>query len=378
VAAITRGEVFVLVHELEEERGPSIAFYRQRESVLVRLTDADGVTGWGETYLLPGIADAIAEGAAVVAGMTADAWRVVVPRLRAATFSSYATSALSIALDDLRGRRRGVPVSALYGGPTRSAARAYASSSGYLASVPPGETWPDEVAAHVAAGFTAVKFRIGRYPVRDEAPILERIRVEHGPGLDLMADGNAAYTPAQAVQVGHVLARLDFRWLEEPLPQAGYAGYEVLRTRLELPLAGGESVETPLEAHALLRRNGVDIIQPDVTICGGIGEALRIADLAAMDAVRFVPHAWGGAIAVAATLQLLAVLPDPTRSPATEVPLLELDVGVNPFRTELLGEPVSLRADGMVAIPTGPGLGVEVDEAFVRRHATVTREIALA
>jgi D-galactarolactone cycloisomerase len=94
-----------------------------------------------------------------------------------------------------------------------------------------------------------------------------------------------------------------------------------------------------------------------------------MADMARLYAVDYIPHMWGGALMVAATLQVLALVQDPTRSPATFGPLLEFDQTENPFRTDLLATPLRMGADGWFDIPTGPGLGVEVDEAFVRRMA---------
>ena len=156
------------------------------------------------------------------------------------------------------------------------------------------------------------------------------------------------------------------------MPTTDYAGYERLRDNLPLALAGGESIQSRGEARDLVDRRAVDIIQPDVSICGGIGEALAIAGMARLAAIETHPHACNGALGLAATLQVLAALPDPNRLPA-DAPLLEHDFGPNRARTELLATPLEFR-DGWFAIPAGPGLGVEVDEAFVRRSAIGQRE----
>ena len=100
-----------------------------------------------------------------------------------------------------------------------------------------------------------------------------------------------------------------------------------------------------------------------------------IGDLARLHAIEFVPHMWGGAVMVAATLQVLALTPDPTRSPAAAAPLLEYDLTENPFRTDLLATPLVMR-DGWFDIPTGPGLGVEVDESYVRGRADEVRTVS--
>ena len=131
-----------------------------------------------------------------------------------------------------------------------------------------------------------------------------------------------------------------------------------------MAIAGGEGLERRSDFDRLLG-DGIDIVQPDVGICGGIGEGAFVAELAALRGRACVPHAWGGAVLIAATLQLLAVTPEPTEVEGSYGGLLEWDVFENPMRTELLAEPLGVR-DGRVAIPSGPGLGIEVDESAVR------------
>jgi len=117
-----------------------------------------------------------------------------------------------------------------------------------------------------------------------------------------------------------------------------------------------------------VQRGCFDIIQPDVSICGGIGETLFIGELARMSAVRCIPHCWAGALTLAATLHVNAVLPEISRMPGNAPPLLEFDVTENPFRDDVVvGDPFVLR-DGCVRVPDGPGLGIEIDEAALRRY----------
>jgi D-galactarolactone cycloisomerase len=365
---IERVETFVLVHKMERPRGPSIANYRSRESALVKITDSSGAFGWGETYAISGITAILADLGAMLIGrdplrareIWTDTWR--------ASENSCAVSVVSIALDDLRGKLLGLSVAGLYGGAFRTRVRAYASSGGYFDGVDPKDSWPDEFAELTGMGFTAIKMRVGRYPIAHELGLIEKLRAEY-PTLDFLADGNAAYTLPRALDMGRGLANFGFKWFEEPIPQTDYAGYERMRLALDLPLAGGEGLVTRGEVREFLGRHCADIIQPDVAMCGGVGESQFLADLARLDAVQYVPHMWGGALMVAATMQVLALLPDPTRSPAGDKPLLEYDQTENPFREHLLSTPFAMGKDGWFDIPTGPGLGVEVDEAFVKKHA---------
>jgi D-galactarolactone cycloisomerase len=162
---------------------------------------------------------------------------------------------------------------------------------------------------------------------------------------------------------------LEFEWLEEPLPQSGYLGYPELRTKMNVPLAGGEGLLNRSAAHSSLERGCFDIVQPDVSICGGIGETLFIGELARLATVRCIPHCWAGALTLAATLHVCALLPEITRMAGNAAPLLEFDVTENPFRDDIVvNEPFALQHGGCVAVPSGPGLGVEIDEAALRRY----------
>jgi D-galactarolactone cycloisomerase len=171
------------------------------------------------------------------------------------------------------------------------------------------------------------------------------------------------------VKFGKELEKLDFYCFEEPLPQGlNYAGYDVLTDSLDICVAGGEGLDSRVAARDHIVRRSFDMIQPDVVLCGGIGEALFIAEMARLWSVQCVPHCWSGAIGIAATLQLLSLLPDATFGFSSDQPLLEHDTLDNPFREELIPRPFKINSQGYVEIPTGPGLGIEIDEAVVRKY----------
>jgi L-alanine-DL-glutamate epimerase-like enolase superfamily enzyme len=116
----------------------------------------------------------------------------------------------------------------------------------------------------------------------------------------------------------------------------------------------------------------VDIVQPEPVICGGISETIFYAEMARLNAITAVPHTSGSALGIASAVQAMAALSNPTALPLHDLPLLEIGTDVNPWRTELLSEPLRMQ-DGWVDVPTGPGLGVTVDEAFVRSRASEIR-----
>jgi D-galactarolactone cycloisomerase len=368
MAVVSSFGVHLCVVPVSEPRGPSSGWYDTRESVLVRLSDTDGVTGWGEAGLRPGVVEAARELAATLLGADPRRAGALLDQLTRTTADQWAVSAIAVALDDLRARQLGISVADLYGGRRRDTVRAYASTAGYHATTEPEELWPAEAAQARADGFRAIKFRIGRYPAERELPVLAEIRAAHGASLEMMADGNGAYAVPQAFRVARALGELGFTWLEEPVNRfrgsQRYPGYRGLDASLGVAIAGGEGLERRSDFARLLD-DGIDIVQPDVGICGGIGEGAFVADLAALRGRACVPHAWGGAILLAATLQLLAVTPEPTEVEGSYGGLLEWDVFENPMRTGLLTEPLEV-LDGRVAIPAGPGLGIEVDESAVR------------
>ena len=369
MAVIGSFGVHLCVVPVSEPRGPSSGWYDTRESVLVRLADADGVTGWGEAGLRPGVVEAARELAATLLGADPRRAGALLDQLTRTTADQWAVSAIAVALDDLRARQLGISVADLYGGRRRDTVRAYASTAGYHATREPEELWPAEAAEARAAGFGAIKFRTGRYPAERELPILAGIRSAYGADLEMMVDGNGAYSVPQAFRVARALGELGFTWLEEPVNRfrgsQRYPGYGDLSRAAGIAIAAGEGLERRTDFARLLA-DGVDILQPDVAICGGIGEASFVADLTALQGRACVPHCWGGAVVVAATLQALAVLPEATEIDGSYGALIEWDTFENPLRTDLLTTPLAV-TDGRVPIPAGPGLGIDVDEDVVRR-----------
>lgn len=369
---VTDFECFVVTHHLSPRTGPSIAYSSEHAYVLVRLRDDEGVVGWGETYRTPGTLDTIAAVCRAIVGLDASLRDL----LRQARWvggglagGGFASSAVSVALEDLRARRLGISVSGLYGGPMRTRVRPYAASGGYVEGEDPAITWPRELERALEAGFTALKLRVGRDPISEEEPLLRSLRDAAPANFELMADGNAAYTLPDAIRMGRILQDLGFRWYEEPMQQrGGYVGYDRLTSALDIAIAGGEGSLSRTDALKLMTRNAVDVIQPDPVICGGVGDAVAIADMAALFGMTTVPHASNNALGIAASLQIVATLPDDTRSPSVPDPLLEWGIDDNPNRVRLLVEPPRI-VDGWIEVPAGSGLGVEIDTDYLQAVA---------
>ena len=370
---ITSVTTFKLLHKLKRPFGVSVSvpLSRTRTALIVKIETDVGLVGWGETGLISGARGTIDDQLApLLIGQNPLQYRKLWRQIWGANFGNgLAVGAVDMALNDLRGKALGLSVTDLFGGRVRDRVPVYGSTMNYMEGEEPEDLYPRQAAARVKEGFKALKMRLGRYSVAREAKVAKAVRDTVGPDVRLMVDGNAAYTLRSAVQMGRVLDELNFDFFEEPLPQSPrYAGYEVLRDKLPLPLAGGEAVDSRIAAKDLIDRRAVDIIQPDAALCGGIGEALFIGELAALSGVRCIPHCWGGAISIAASVQLLSVLHDPHWGLPTDTPLLELDLSENPWRTDIVKEPFRV-VDGEITVPTKPGLGIEVDEEVIRKYS---------
>ena len=372
---IANVKTFLLRHTLKKPFGVSVSvpFDRTREALLVRIETDSGLVGWGETSPINGTRAAIDEqiGPNLI-GQNPLEYRKIWRSMWGWNFgNALAVGALDMAINDVRGKMLNLPVAELFGGRLRDRVRAYASAMNYVEGQEPEDQFPEEAAALVKQGFRALKMRIGRYPVTREKKFIAAVREAVGPDVLLLADGNAAYTTESAIRMGHVLNDLGFEAFEEPLPQQTprYPAYEELRRRLPLSLAGGEALDSRGSAQDLIQRRAFDIIQPDVSLCGGIGEALFVAELAALSGIRCYPHCWGSDIIIAATVHLVSLLPEPHGGFPTDSPLLEVDQSENPWRNGLAKGTFPIESDGTIQVPTRPGLGFDIDEAMVKEYA---------
>jgi D-galactarolactone cycloisomerase len=368
-------DTFVLRHDLAEPFGYSQAWYHARTAMLVRITAEDGTTGWGEAYGPPEPSAAIVRHVLAPLLLGADPlatlplWESMYARLRdygQKGFALHAISAVDIALWDLKGKALGVSVSRLLGGRFRGRVQAYATGLYFRPREAFDAELVDEALGYVAAGFRAIKLKVGYTPevdIRHARAIREAI----GPEVDLMVDANHAYDAATAIRIGREFERLDVRWFEEPVIPEDIEAYVEVSRALDMPVAGGEAEFTHFGFRRLLAERAVDIVQPDLTATGGFTACQRIAALASAWGTRYIPHVWGSAIGLSASLQLIAALPPATASLFPLEPIFEFDRTPNLFRDELATEPIQ-PVDGWVDIPDRPGLGVEIDESMLDRY----------
>lgn len=271
----------------------------------------------------------------------------------------HAMSGIDIALWDIKGKERGIPVSELIGGRKRDRVRAYASM---LMPETPAEV-RECVLSTREQGFTAIKLGwgpLGRDPDYDVQ--LAEAACEAAGDADILIDAGLGYLDDAkvAIRVAREFERLGIFWLEEPFEPDQYEAYAELADAVDIRVAAGEHDTTRWGFRELIERGHVDVVQPDVTRCGGITELLRIAELAEEKGVETVPHAWKSGIVKAASLQVNAVLP--------EAHFQEYCIAHTPINMSLTRERLPIDADGFVAVPTDPGLGVELDDEIVERY----------
>jgi len=362
-------ETVHLRHPLSRPAGPASVLNDTRECLLLRIGTDEGLYGWGEAVPFAGIREQIVDGFGprLLGKDPLDVRRTWRNRWLAPFESGLALGAVDVALHDLWGKVLGVPIHQLYGGAYRRAVPGYASAGLYLEGVDPADHWFEEAAELVERGFKAIKIRMGRFSPEHELPLVEKLRAAVPADVKLMVDAWGSYTLPTALRVGRVLQDLNFYWYEEPLPQDGYRAYEILAAELDIAIAGGENVQTRWAAKELLDKRAVDILQPDVSICGGLADFIFMAELAHLYGIRCLPHSFNSGITAAASLQAASLLPDPTLMPGVDTPMMEYDTTENLFIADLLVEPLAFK-DGFFELPSGPGLGVDVDEDFVSRY----------
>jgi len=371
---VARVEAFPLAAPLPDGGyGSSMTRVPARIATLVKITTSDGVTGWGESFGPPRVVAAhLAELAGPLVGQPADVREsFLLENLQLGYHRTTgglhvaALSGVDIALWDAYARTLGVPVSRLLGGQLRDRIPAYAST-GYVTATRDRGEFRDQIARGIAEGFTDAKIKVGTGLAEDIArAVIARELL--GPGGRLMVDYNANATVDTVRRSLTRLRELDPYWVEEPLPPADAGGWALLRD-LGVPIAAGEAVYTRYGFRDLIAEHRVDIVQPDLTKCGGFTEAKLVSQLAAAWNLRVSPHCWGTGVAQAATLQMLAALPVvPFGQTGGEPALLEFDRGYNPLREGVLANPLTFAAS-FVDVPAGPGLGIEVDEDAVRGH----------
>jgi L-rhamnonate dehydratase len=334
-------------------------------TVLVELVTDAGLTGVGQTLV-----DPPAFGAA---GIKADIDAYLSPSLvgqspfdiarlhgvmeRTLPGHHATHAAIDLALWDIKGKALGMPVWKLLGGGFTKALRPYASS---LFGATPAETG-ERARRFAGQGFTAVKF--GWDPMgqdaKNDVALVREARIGLGPDADLMIDAGLVFDARTAIQRARAFEQYDLFWFEEPLMPDDYDGYAKLSAASPLRIAAGEEESERKSYVQLMDVGKIDVVQVDLTRCGGFTEAIKIAALAADRGIPVVNHGFTTYLNVAAALHFLASVPN-------TLGLLEFVVEEGTTLRHSISEPIRA-VDGMVGVPDAPGLGLTLNEEGIAR-----------
>jgi D-galactarolactone cycloisomerase len=353
------------------------------DMTLVRITTEDGLVGYGEAKAAVGSAGVCAslvtcieqELRPMLIGQDARQISALWEQMYNGTRGHYALargrafpvlgrrgltvsaiSGVDMALWDLLGKSLDVPVVQLLGGACREHMPAYAS--GGWASV---EGIGEQLSGYVAKGFRAVKMRVGVMDgtVATSIARVKAARSALGPEIGIMADAHGTYSVPEAKQFCRALEDTNLSWFEEPINADNRRGTAEVRATTSIPIACGESEFTRFDFRDLIEVAAVDVLQPDLAICGGITEGMRISALAGTHQLQLAPHLWGSALSFSAGMHLAFASPSAT--------ILEYSLGANPLLHELPEESFAC-TDGTFAAPIAPGLGVTPKAEVVEKY----------
>ncbi|MCC6180094.1 MAG: mandelate racemase/muconate lactonizing enzyme family protein [Chloroflexi bacterium] len=278
---------------------------------------------------------------------------------------------VEMALWDLFGKACGQPLWKIWGGYTNRI-KAYAS----MIEVRSPEQRAEDALRYLDLGYRAIKLRIHNWTLEEDIAQVEAVRKAVGDRMEIMVDANQAQTPGtprnadgpvwtyeRAAATCRELARLDVRWLEEPLPRFAFDDLARLTVESDVPIAGGENNVGLHEFRLLVDRGCYDIIQADAVCSEGMFQLRKVAAYAEMHNRLFVPHHGGNAVGIAAHLHLSGGCPN---SPYVEL-LQDLPaVSAADFQSLIAPPYFEPDPDGFVHIPDGPGLGVEIGDTWER------------
>jgi L-alanine-DL-glutamate epimerase-like enolase superfamily enzyme len=345
-----------------------------QDDLIITVETDEGITGYGEVDTAPYVGKAIVEAymshgtcyglREAVIGSDPFDYEQIWNEMWAKTYYygrsgpvMHVMSGIDMALWDIMGKATGKPVHKLLGGSYCDKVRPYASA-----------LMPDDAAGVqalvekcIAQGFTAIKLGWGPlgYDVQTDLELIRTARRAAGDKMAIMIDIGKRYRLKTAMYLARALEQLDIYWLEEPLPAEDLIGYKKLTESTTLRIATGEEESGRLAFGRLIDETHIDVVQPDISRCGGLTEAKKIATLTADRNILCVPHAFKTGILVAASIQLIAAIP--------HAPFLEFSVTESAIRKELLTTPFVQR-DGFVDVPQGPGLGIELNPEVIRKY----------
>lgn len=369
---------------------------RMRNWVFVKvLTDQPGLWGWGEATLewhTRAVVGAVEDLATLVVGedptRIEHLWQMMFRQHfwhATGVVRATALSGIDIALWDILGKIHGVPCHKLWGGPVRDYIRMYCHLGGgrmedfYQVDPADAGRFAELAARAVDEGFSAFKCMAapptmpieGLRPVRYTEACVRAMRDAVGDDVDIMVDCHARHSPRMGLILAKAVEPFGLYWFEEPCWPESVDGLADIQRAVTTPIATGERLISQHPFRELLEKRAASVIQPDITHCGGLSEARRIAALAEAYRVAVAPHNPQGPVSTAASLEFGFATPSYIICEA-----VHSDV---PWRSDVVREGFAVEKQGRLVRPNDrPGLGIEIDEAEVKKHPfqqeTVLRE----
>ena len=359
-------DLFLLSCSMPEKIGNAARFFDKREALVVKITSKGGEVGWGETWAMPAPAGALIQNVLANEILGQDSqhpqklWRrlsrFIINDRRGLTH--MAISALDIAVWDLASRMAKKPLSDFLGGALRKNLTTYISGPFVKPGIDPYAHYNKEIEDYLEKGYSNIKIRAGK-GAKIDANLVSSVRKIIGPNIGLMADFNEACDVSQTLDFESRISDCDLIWLEEPIVHDDLPNWQRLSLSTSMALAGGESLYGLSGFRDYFTAGIFSIAQPDLALCGGISEGLRIAAMAEAFNVPIAPHVWGTAINFNASLHFASILPDRSNK-SIRFPYFEIDASYNPFRTEFVD--IQLQKDGTIELPTDIGLGLNINE----------------
>lgn len=368
---ITHIEAFPVSYPLPDSDSVTLGIGRtvKRDAVVVKVTTASGLVGYGESHhgrSVIAIATLVnttlrhlvlGMDASDVTGVWARIYKMQLGSHGMGAATSMAMSGIDMALWDIRGKAVGWPLWKLLGG-RRKGIPAYAG--GVALGYQEPDALVEEARPLVEQGYQALKIRIGDSVKRDIQRVAA-VRTAFGDELTLLTDANCGYTVQDALSAMPALDDNQVRWLEEPFPAHDYHSYREARMLGRVRFAAGENHYTRFEFNHLLHEGTVSYWQPDLSKCGGITEGLRIAAMASTNKITINPHSAMSGINMAATIHFLSAIDN--------AGYFEADAAKTNFlRDQLVEMPYQVDDNGEVWALDKPGIGVEVDEDFIKAY----------
>lgn len=351
-----------------------------KHCLLLKVSTDEGIVGWSDVETAPHVAEAVVNaprsGIGVFEGLRElvigedpfDVERLWDKIYRGTIYygrrgaAIQVLSGFDIACHDIIGKAISRPIYKLLGGARRDRVRAYASTL----FRPTEDAMKAACAYYLERGFTAVKFGWGVFgnDKKHDIRLVAAAREALGPDVELMVDPGwlterSAY---DGIELCRALEPYGVYWVEDFIHPESYESYrKVKEAGVKTRIAAGEQEATAWGFRQLIERGGIDVVQPDLSRCGGFTQARKIMWDAEHAGVDVCPHAWLTDLLTAASLHVNAVLPRSL--------FLEYNVSDNPMLREIIRNPVQLDSDGYIQVPQQPGLGIEIDEKAVRKFA---------